>query len=198
MTDRATVLAAVTASAATGCASSAGRVRCNENTRTTEACTSAPGHVPTPDGDALGETYCRATKGVAVEACPPSDSGDWEWARCAARVQFNTCLYARAAELYRLAIERCEREGGATSHELAGLYAGYATSLSARGRDAAADVALRRAIALRPDWSAYWTALGETLERLGRRDQACGAHRHALELDPQNETSAKRFAGLGC
>jgi len=50
---------------------------------------------------------------------------------------------------------------------------------------------LKKALALDPNiaWAHYW--LGETLDRLGRRDDALAELEEALRLDPQHEAAQK-------
>src|SRR5258706_12295 len=62
-----------------------------------------------------------------------------------------------------------------------------ARSRLARHQEAYAD--LKRAIQLKPDNSDYQANLGYVLWKLGRPDEAVGAERGALKLNPKNTTA---------
>ena len=133
----------------------------------------ATAYAPPRSGDALGESLCRSGAGAPAGPCSEQDSGDWTWARCAARVAFRDCDYRGAASLYQLSISRCEQAGQAVP---AGLYAGMGHAQSVLGQLEQALDSYYRATELAPAEAGLWAGLGTALERLGRRDEACLAY----------------------
>lgn len=73
---------------------------------------------------------------------------------------------------------------------LADRRAAYARMLADAGDFAAAADLMREALALAPAWVAGWFRLGEWLKAAGRTDEAAGAWREALRLDPRDRMGA--------
>lgn len=74
----------------------------------------------------------------------------------------------------------------------------YAQAAAVDGDHAAAAELLEQTLDLAPDWAPLWIALGDTLEKLGRAEEAAAAYEHASVLDPSGTLGAPmRLARFG-
>lgn len=107
-----------------------------------------------------------------------------------ARLQRQAGRFEAALASYAQALDR-----GVSEPEEVHLNRGviYADDLA---RSESAEAELSKALSLNPDYVPALLNLGNLHEDRGAREEACGAYRRALEVDPDNAIALARFAGV--
>src|SRR5579862_8429852 len=149
-----------------------------------------------PIGTIMGERLAYAPSlGLALlAAIPIARSRHWKTILLAVAIIFGVRTAVR--NLDWLNSERFYNKLAETSPNAAKSHYSIGVLLSSRGDDAAAIEAYDRAIAIYPAYAEAYRNRGNSLARLGRRDEAMASYRQCLRFDPTDFAAASNLQQL--